>query len=184
MYVNSTFLNDELKEKVYLQQSPGIESLEFPNRFYKMEKVVYRLKKGHRASYETLSYFLVNSGYKIGVLDPTLLRQSNDKYLMLVQIYVDDSIFGSMDQEMVDEFAKLMTTKFQMSLNREINLFLGPMVKQVPQGIFIHQEKYTTKLLKKFSMDNCSSEKVPMALVIKSQLTLLESQLITRFIEE
>ncbi|KAL7592850.1 hypothetical protein Lser_V15G33989 [Lactuca serriola] len=64
---------------------------------------------------------------------------------------------------MVDEFAKLMISKFQMSMNREINFFLGLQVKHVPQGIFIHQEKYTSKLLKKFSMDNCSSAKVPIA---------------------
>ncbi|XP_052623759.1 uncharacterized mitochondrial protein AtMg00810-like [Lactuca sativa] len=50
-----------------------------------------------------------------------------------------------------------------MSMNREINFFLGLQVKKVPQGIFIHQEIYTTELLKKYSMDNCSSAKVPMA---------------------
>ncbi|XP_023731201.1 uncharacterized mitochondrial protein AtMg00810-like [Lactuca sativa] len=63
---------------------------------------------------------------------------------------------------MVDDFARLMTNKFQMSMNREIKFFLGLKVKQIPQGIFIHQEKYTSELLKKYSMDNCSSAKVPM----------------------
>ncbi|XP_023756961.1 uncharacterized mitochondrial protein AtMg00810-like [Lactuca sativa] len=48
-------------------------------------------------------------------------------------------------------------------MNREINLLLGLQVKQIPQGIFIHQEKYTSELLKKYSMDNCSSAKVPTA---------------------
>ncbi|XP_023739655.1 uncharacterized mitochondrial protein AtMg00810-like [Lactuca sativa] len=70
---------------------------------------------------------------------------------------------GSTDQGVVDEFALLMTKKFQMSMNREIKFFLGLQVKQVPQGIFIHQEKYTSELLNKYSMDNCSSAKVPMA---------------------
>lgn len=51
---------------------------------------------------------------------------------MLVQIYVDDIIFGSTDQGMVDEFAKLMTNKFQMSMNRDINFFLELQVKQIP----------------------------------------------------
>ncbi|KAL7616792.1 uncharacterized mitochondrial protein AtMg00810-like [Lactuca sativa] len=64
---------------------------------------------------------------------------------------------------MVDDFARLMTNKFQMSMNREINFFLGLQVKQISQGIFIHQEKYTSELLNKYSMDNCSSAKVPMA---------------------
>ncbi|CAH1432412.1 unnamed protein product [Lactuca virosa] len=163
MDVKSAFLNGELKEEVYLQQPPGFECLEFPDYCYKLEKAVYSLKQAPRAWYETLSEFLVSSGYKRGVIDPTLFRKANGNHLMLVQIYVDDIIFGSTDQGMVDEFAKLMTNKFQMSMNREINFFLGLQVKQVPQGIFIHQEKYTSELLKKYSMDNCSSTKVAMA---------------------
>ncbi|XP_023756123.1 uncharacterized mitochondrial protein AtMg00810-like [Lactuca sativa] len=103
------------------------------------------------------------SGYKSGVIDPTLFRMENGNHLMLVQIYVDDIIFGSIYQGMVNEFAKLMTKKFKMSMNREINFFLGLQVKQVPQGIFIHQVKYTSELLKKYSMDNCFAAKVPMA---------------------
>ncbi|XP_052625835.1 uncharacterized mitochondrial protein AtMg00810-like [Lactuca sativa] len=63
---------------------------------------------------------------------------------------------------MVDDFARLMTNKFHMNMNREINFFLGLQVKQISQGIFIHQEKYTSELLKNYSMDNCSSAKVPM----------------------
>ena len=57
---------------------------------------------------------------------------------MLFQIYVDGIIFGSTDKNMLDDFAKLMTNKFQMRMNREIDFFLGLQVKQVPQGIFIH----------------------------------------------
>ncbi|XP_023737646.1 uncharacterized mitochondrial protein AtMg00810-like [Lactuca sativa] len=64
---------------------------------------------------------------------------------------------------MVDDFAKIMTNKFQMSMNREIIFFIGLQVKQDPQGIFINQEKYTSELLKKYRMDNCSSTKVPMS---------------------
>lgn len=60
------------------------------------------------------SVFVVNSGYKQGVIDPTLFRQVNEKHLMLVEIYVDDIIFSLIDQGMVDDFAKLMTKKFQV----------------------------------------------------------------------
>ncbi|XP_023768358.1 uncharacterized mitochondrial protein AtMg00810-like [Lactuca sativa] len=103
------------------------------------------------------------SGYKRGVIDPTLFRRASGNNLILVQIYVDDIIFGSIDQGRVNDFAMVLTSKIQMSMNREISFFLGLQVKQVPEGIFIHQEKYTSQLLKKFSLDNCSSAKVPMA---------------------
>lgn len=86
---------------------------------------------------------------------------------MLVKIYVDEIIFGSTDEVMVDHFAKLMTSKFQTSMNREIIFILGLQIQQVPEGIFIHQQKYSAELLKKYSMDNCSSVKVHMAIGFK-----------------
>lgn len=64
---------------------------------------------------------------------------------------------------MVDDFAKIMRNMFQISMNRDINFFLGLQVKQVQQGIFIHLEKYTKNFLKKYSMDNYFSAKVLLA---------------------
>ena len=132
MDVKSAFLNRELKKEVYLQQSLGFESLEFPNHCYKQEKVVYSLKHAPKVWYETLSTFLVTSGYKRGVIDPLLFRRANDNHLILFQIYVDDIIFGLTDQCKVDDFARLRKIKFQMRMNRKINFFLGLQVKQVP----------------------------------------------------
>ena len=94
MYEKSAFINGELKEEVYLQQPPGFESHEFLDHCYKLEKAVYGLKQARRAWYETLLEFLVSSSYKRGVIDPTLFRKANGNHLMLVQIYVDDIIFG------------------------------------------------------------------------------------------
>ena len=81
---------------------------------------------------------------------------------MLIQVYVDDIIFGSTDPVMVADFMKLMINKFQMSMNRELSYFLGLQVKQVEQGIFIHQERYVKDLLKKYNMEHGSPAKVPM----------------------
>ena len=75
------------------------------------------MKQAPRAWYETLSTFLIDSGFKRGVVDPTLFRRTNQKYLMLIQVYVGDIIFGSTDPIMVADFAKLMINKFQMSMN-------------------------------------------------------------------
>lgn len=97
---------------------------------------------------------------------------------------MDGIIFGSTDQLMVNDFSKLMTSTFRMSMNRDINFFLGLKIKKIPQGIFIHREKYITKLLQKYSMDNCSSTKVLWPLVTKSKLIPPESYLIKRYIEE
>lgn len=79
-----------------------------------------------------------------------------------------------LNQIVVDDFAKLMASKFQISMNRKINFFFLLLIKKVPQGIFIHQEKYTTELLMKYSIDNYSSEKVPMAFSYKIIVVLIK----------
>ncbi|KAI3493581.1 hypothetical protein L1887_40782 [Cichorium endivia] len=140
MDVKSAFLQGDLQETVYLQQPPGFEDPSRPNH-------VYRLNK---------------AGYRRGIIDPTFFVQSHKNHIMIVQVYVDDIIFGSTNQAMVDEFARVMTDKFHMSMNREINFFLSLQIKQTTRGIFIHQEKYTNELLKKFSFENCSTAKIPI----------------------
>ena len=82
---------------------------------------------------------------------------------MLVQIYVDNIIFGLTDVTLVNHFSDLMTKKLEMSMNRELSFFLGLQVHQSAHGIFIHHEKYCTELLRKFAMDNCAPAKVPMS---------------------
>ena len=64
---------------------------------------------------------------------------------------------------MVVDFDKLMVSRFQMSMNHELSFFLRLQFKQTNRGIFIHQEKYISELLKKYSMDTCASAKVPMS---------------------
>ncbi|KAL7601984.1 uncharacterized protein LOC111897196 [Lactuca sativa] len=63
---------------------------------------------------------------------------------------------------MVADFAKLMVNRFQMSMNHEMSFFLTLQIKHTNKGIFFHQEKFISELLKKYSMDTCASAKVPM----------------------
>jgi hypothetical protein len=49
MDVKSAFLNGLIKEKIYVEQSPGIENEEYPNHVYKLHKTLYELKQTPRA---------------------------------------------------------------------------------------------------------------------------------------
>jgi hypothetical protein len=124
---------------------------------------VYGLKQAPRAWYETLTKFLKLSKFKQGAVDPTLFRKKVGNDLMLVQIYVDDIIFGSTNPTLTDEFRTLMESKFEMSSMGKINFFLGLNIRQSQEGIFINQESFTKKLLEKFGMEKGSRTKVPMA---------------------
>ncbi|KAL8099898.1 hypothetical protein AgCh_032233 [Apium graveolens] len=108
MDVKSAFLNGELEEEVYVQQPPGFEDPKFPNFVYKLLKALYGLKQAPRAWYDTLSGFLLKYGFTRGTIDKTLFYKKHGEDMILVQIYVDDIIFGSTNEKLCQIFSKLM----------------------------------------------------------------------------
>ncbi|GJV72901.1 putative ribonuclease H-like domain-containing protein [Tanacetum coccineum] len=115
MDVKSEFLYGKIKEEVYVYQPPGFEDPEFPKRVYKVEKAYYGLHQAPRAWYETLSTYLLDNGFQRGQIDKTLVIKRVKSYILLVEVYVDDIIFGSTKKKLCTEFEKLMHKKFQMS---------------------------------------------------------------------
>jgi len=162
MDVKSAFLYGKIKEEVYVCQPPGFEDPYHPDWVYRLDKALYGLKQAPRAWYETLSSFLLKNHFLRGCIDKTLFIRHVGNHMLLVQIYVDDIIFGSTDIKMCDDFKKLMKSKFEMSTMGELQYFLGLQVKQQSNGTFIHQSKYVKELLKKFSLQDCKSCSTPM----------------------
>ncbi|GJV76506.1 putative ribonuclease H-like domain-containing protein [Tanacetum coccineum] len=95
MDVKSAFLYGTIEEEVYVHQPPGFVDLAHPNKVYKVIKALYGLHQAPRAWYETLSSFLMENGFRRGTIDKTLFIKKNKSDIMLVQVYVDDIIFGS-----------------------------------------------------------------------------------------
>jgi len=162
MDVKSAFLNGFIEEEVYVKQPPGFEHPNFPDRVFKLQKALYGLKQAPRAWYARLKTFLLKNGFKMGSVDKTLflLRQGNDT--LIVQIYVDDIIFGGSSHALVKKFADVMSKEFEMSMMGELNFFLGLQIKQTSEGTFVHQGKYTKDVLKKFAMDDAKPISTPM----------------------
>ncbi|GKB16716.1 putative ribonuclease H-like domain-containing protein [Tanacetum coccineum] len=162
MDVKSAFLYGKIEEEVYVCQPPGFKDPDFPNRVYKVEKELYGLHQAPRAWYETLSTYLLYNGFKRGKIDKTLFIRRDKGDILLVQVYVDDIIFGSTKKSLCTEFEKMMHKKFQMSFMGELTFFLGLQVKQKEDGIFISQDKYVTEILKKFGFTNVKTASTPM----------------------
>nr|GEU87700.1 retrovirus-related Pol polyprotein from transposon TNT 1-94 [Tanacetum cinerariifolium] len=102
MDVKSAFLYDTIEKEVYVSLPPGFIDPQFPNK----------------------------NGYRRGIIDKTLFIKTDKDDIMLVQVYVDDIIFGSTKKSLYDEFEALMHKKFHMSSMRELTFFLGLQVKQ------------------------------------------------------
>ncbi|GJX84179.1 putative ribonuclease H-like domain-containing protein [Tanacetum coccineum] len=162
MDVKSAFLYGKIEEEVYVCQPLGFEDPHFPDKVYKVEKALYGLHQAPRAWYETLSTYLLDNGFHRGQIDKTLFIKRHKDDILLVQVYVDDIIFGSTKKEMSIEFEKLMHDKFQMSSMGELSFFLGLQVKQKSDGIFISQDKYVVEILKKFDFASIKTASTPM----------------------
>ena len=162
MDVKSAFLNGVINEEVYVLQPPGFEDVNHPDHVFKLKKALYGLKQAPRAWYDRLNTFLLESDFERGKVDTTLYRKSNSSGFIVVQIYVDDIIFGATNDSLCKEFSKLMQTEFEMSMMGELKFFLGFQVKQSDNAICIHQSKYTKELLKKYKMEDCKPMKTPM----------------------
>ena len=129
MDVKSAFLNGIINEEVYVEQPPGFKSQRFPNHVYKLNKALYGLKQAPRAWYERLSSFLLENEFTRGSVDTTLFTKRDNENLLIIQIYVDDIIFGATSEYLCEGFSKLMQSEFEMSMMGELNFFLGLQIK-------------------------------------------------------
>nr|GFB06230.1 copia protein [Tanacetum cinerariifolium] len=160
-------MQEELNEFKRLEPD-GFVDQDNPNHVYKLKKALYGLKQAPHVWYDMLSSFLISQDFSKGSVDPTLFIRRNGNDLLLVQIYVDDIIFVASTLELCDLFAKLMCSKFKMSMMGKISFFLGLQISQSPRGIFINQSKYALESLKKYGFESC--DPVDTQMVEKSKL--------------
>nr|GEW27942.1 hypothetical protein [Tanacetum cinerariifolium] len=170
MDMKTAFLHGLLKEDVYVCQPKGFIDADYPSHVYKFKKALYGLKQAPRAWYDKLSTFLLQNGFSKGTIDPTLFTRRFNDDILVVQVYVDDIIFGSIDPRYATLFSDLMKSRFEMSMMGEMTFFLGLQVNQSPSGIFINQSKYVHEILKKYGLHTSDIIVTPMD--IKDKLDL------------
>jgi hypothetical protein len=92
--------------------------------------------------------------------------------VLIVSIYVDDLIYTGNNHDMMNDFKESMKKKFSMTDFGKMRYFLGIEISQSSGGIFIHQQKYASKLLNKFRMLDCNSvcsPIVPGCMLVKNE---------------
>nr|GEV28605.1 retrotransposon protein, putative, unclassified [Tanacetum cinerariifolium] len=146
------------------------EGIDFEESFAPVARLeAIRIFLGYAAHKNIVVYQMdVKTTFLNGSVDPTLFIHRNGNDLLMVQIYVDDIIFAASTPELCDLFAKIMCSKFKMSMMGKISVFLGLQISQSPRGIFINQSKYTLESLKKYGFKSFDPVDTPM--VEKSKL--------------
>ena len=104
MDVKSDFINEELEEEVYLEQPPGFEDPKFQNLVFKLFKALYGLKQVPRAWYDTISQFHLENQFTRGVVNKTPFYKNHGKNIILIIIYMDDIVFGSINEKLCNLF--------------------------------------------------------------------------------
>ena len=163
--VKSAFLNGELEEEFYIEQPEGFLLSEKEDYVCRLNKALYGLKQAPRACYARIDGYLHQQGFKKGIFDSNIYVQIDKYNLTIVEVYVDDIIFGSNNDWLSKNFATKMQSEFEMSLLGELTYFLRLQISQQEKGIFICQAKYIKEILKKFKMEDC---KIVLTLMVTS----------------
>jgi hypothetical protein len=109
-----------------------------------------------------LDKYLQQAGFKKGSAENNLYIKLSQGNILLIEVYVDDIIFGSDDDRLSQTISKDMQNEFEMSLLGELSFFLGLQIHQRNQGIFISQTKYIREMLKRFEIEDCKLVISPM----------------------
>nr|GEY64449.1 hypothetical protein [Tanacetum cinerariifolium] len=155
MDVKTAFLHSSLKEDVYVCQPEGFIDADHPSHVYKLNKALYGLKQAPMVWCDEFLTFLLHNHFFKGTIDPTLFIRCFQDDILVVQVSVDDIIFGSTHPRYIQLFSDLMKSRFKMSMMGEMTFSLGLQVNQSPCGIFINQSNYVLQILKKYGMKSC-----------------------------
>ena len=154
MDVNSTFVNGELEEEVYMEQPDGFLLSNNMNYVCGLKKALYGLQQAPHAWYSRLDKYLQKQSFNRGGFDSNIYIKANEDELLIMVVYVDDIMFGSNKEYLVKWFVEEMKSEFEMSIIGELTFYLGLQILQNLGGIFISQEKYLKYMFENFQMED------------------------------
>nr|GFA18150.1 retrovirus-related Pol polyprotein from transposon TNT 1-94 [Tanacetum cinerariifolium] len=170
MDVKTAFLHGSLEKDAYVCQPEGFIDANHPSHVFKLKKALYGLKQSPRAWYDELSTFLLHNHFFKGTTDPTLFIRRFVDDILVVQVYVDDIIFGSTHPRYTHPFFDLVKSHFEMSMMGEMTFFLSLQVTNPHVASFFNQSNYVLEILKKYGMESCDPVGTPMEIKYKLDL--------------
>nr|XP_019702639.1 uncharacterized protein LOC109505099 [Elaeis guineensis] len=151
-----------MKEEIFVEQPEGFIVKEKEDKVYLLKKALYRLRQAPRAWYSRIDAHLLTLGFQKSLSEFTLYSKKMENDILIVFLYVDDLLVTGSNTGLVNQFKVEMKKVFEMIDLGEISYFLGMEVQQKQHEIFICQQKYAKKILKKFRMEECKPTTTPM----------------------
>ena len=167
MDVKSAFLNGVLMEEVYIEQPLGYEKKGQEHKVCRLKKALYGLKQAPRAWYSRIDTYLLENGFEKCEGEPTVYIKEKDCKILIVVLYIDDVIFTSNDDYLIENFKSVMKEEFEMTDMGLLRYFLGIEVDQNKNGIFISQAKYVNEVLSRFNMQDSKAVITPTVMGLK-----------------
>ncbi|KAJ0781817.1 putative RNA-directed DNA polymerase [Helianthus annuus] len=161
--VKNAFLNGNLTETVFMEQPPGFIHPQYPNHVCRLTKALYGLKQAPRAWFQRLSTFLTSYGFTCSRADTSLFVFSRESCIMYLLVYVDDLILTGNDETAIATFISCLNHEFAIKDLGDLNYFLGLEVAYSDNGLFLHQSKYATDILRRADLLDSKPVATPLA---------------------
>jgi hypothetical protein len=161
--VSNAFLHGLLKETVFMAQPLGFVNSTLPSHVCHLQKSLYGLKQAPRAWFERFTSHLLTLGFKASVADASLFILSHGLVTVYLLLYVDDIIITGNNSTAVSNIISQLSTAFELKDLGHLRYFLGLQIDYKKGGFFVHQRKYLTDLLHKFTMTDGKAASTPIA---------------------
>lgn len=165
--VKNAFLYGELENDIYMEQPPGYISKQYPGYVCKLRKALYGLKQAPRAWYGKIAEYLHFCGYEASNSDHSLFIKKCDGLHIVVLLYVDDLIITGNNDDEISKLQEELSIRFDMKRLGQLSHFLGLIVENMKDGIFVTQKTYAEKLVERFGIKESKQRSTPLDANIK-----------------
>ena len=161
MNVKTTFLNGELDEEIYMEQTEGFVVQGQENKVCKLVKSLYGLKQAPNQWHEKFDHTMLSLGFKINECDKCVYIKKYTNSCVFVCLYVDDMLIIGTSKDVIMSTKKLLSSIFHMKDLGPVDVILGVQIKRNNEGYILTQSHYVEKNLNKYGKSNCKVAVTP-----------------------
>ena len=162
MDVKIAFLNEDLNEKIYMDQLKGFIVPRQESKAYKLVKSLYGLKQAPIQWYEKFDSVMISNGFKINEYDKCVYVKNTKKWYVIVCFYADDMLIIGSNNKIIKTTKKMLNSKFDMNDMGKTDVILGMKIIRTSDRYVLSQSHYVEKILEKFNKNDLRVEITPV----------------------